>query len=124
VANNRCRNSQLILPAVRTVGLFVVLAAMSSPISARSETRSSDVHRAVDNVVFDLWSTVEGITDCLRTTRGAALSGPYGVTITAPSKPYTWQDDLPKVITVADDYFAVPLRIELKPTGRCWTLLK
>src|SRR6266436_4925254 len=75
VANSRCRNSQLILPAVRTVGLFVVLAAMSSPISARSETRSSDVHSAGDNVVFDLWSTVEGITDCLRTTHGGALSG-------------------------------------------------
>jgi hypothetical protein len=31
---------------------------------------------------------------------------------------YTWQDDLPKVITVADDYFTVPLRIELKRRSR------
>src|SRR5580704_17082403 len=45
---------------------------------------------------------------------GITISGHYGVTITALSKPYTWQDDLPKVITVADDYFTVPLRIELK----------
>jgi hypothetical protein len=55
---------------------------------------------------------------------GITISGRYGVTITALSKPYTWQDDLPKVITVVDDYFTVPLRIELKPTGRCWILLK
>ena len=55
---------------------------------------------------------------------GITISGHYGVTITALSKPYTWQDDLPKVITVVDDYFTVPLRIELKPTGRCWILLK
>ena len=41
--------------------------------------------RVVDNVVFELSSTPEGLTACLNTVRGAKLSGPYGVAVTAAS---------------------------------------
>ena len=82
-----------------------------------AEARESNLHSVVDNVVFDLSSTPEGVTACLSTVRGAKLSGPYGIAITALSAPAAWDEALPKTVAVDDDYFALPLRIDLKRRG-------
>src|SRR6266704_1857521 len=71
-------------------------------------------HQVVDNVVFDLSMTAEGLSACLDTTKGAKLSGQYGVKVTAVPAAEAWDEAMPKTIAVADDYFQLPLRIDLK----------
>jgi hypothetical protein len=66
-----------------------------------------------DNVIIALSATPDGITACVDTVRGAKLSGPYGVAVTA-LVPGAWDETLPKTVAVADDYFTLPLRIDLK----------
>jgi hypothetical protein len=64
--------------------------------------------------VVELSATPEGVTACVDAVHGTKLSGPYGVAITALSGPDTWAERLPKTVAVDEDYFALPLRIELK----------
>ena len=58
--------------------------------------------------------TSEGLTACLDTTKGAKLSGQYGIKVTALSAGEAWDEALPKTVAVQDDYFQLPLRIDLK----------
>ena len=94
----------------------------SKPYSAaccngRTEAREPDRQNVVDDVVFVLSLTPQGVTACLSTLHGAKLSGPYGVAVTALSAPTAWDEALPKTFAVEEDYFALPLRIDLKRRG-------
>jgi hypothetical protein len=112
---DRNRTDGKLISRTLALGWLLMMAAFPLTSAAASgTTRTPDIHRVVDNVVFDLWSTIEGMTGCLRTTNGATLNGTYGVTIAAVVDPSAWQDPLPKVITVVSDDFALPLRIELR----------
>ncbi len=99
---------------VRNVLRSLLCIAMLGAVASWAEAREPNLQSVVDNVVFDLSSTPEGVTACLSTVRGAKLSGPYGVLITAQSAAGGWDEALPKTVAVADDYFPLPLRIELK----------
>jgi hypothetical protein len=99
---------------VRNVLRSLLCIAMLGAVAAWAEAGEPAQHRVVDNVVLDLSSTPEGLTACLSTVHGAKLSGPYGVAVTALSAPAAWDEALPKTVAVEDDYFPLPLRVELK----------
>jgi|SRR5215831_4163776 len=85
-------------------------AAGSSVLAGEPEAQSV----TIDNVVVALSTTPDGVTACLDTVHGAKLSGPYGIAITALSAPGAWDEALPKTVAVEQDYFALPLRIDLR----------
>jgi len=99
---------------VRNVLHSLLCIAMLGAVASWAEAGEPNLHSVVDNVVLDLSSTPEGLTACLSTVRGAKLSGPYGVAVTALSAPAAWDEPLPKTVAVAEDYFPLPLRVELK----------
>ena len=88
--------------------------ALLGGVMAWAEAREANRQNVVDNVVFALSSTPEGVTACLSTLHGAKLSGPYGIAITALTAPAAWDEALPKTVAVEEDYFTLPLRIDLK----------
>jgi hypothetical protein len=92
---------------------LLCIAALGAAASW-AEAGEPNPQRVVDNVVFELSSTPEGLTACLSTVRGAKLSGPYGVAVTALSAPAAWDEAMPKTVAVEEDYFTLPLRIDLK----------
>src|SRR2546430_13745514 len=100
------------------------IAALSGAGSWAAGAEPDRQNIIIDNVVVELSATPEGVTACVDAVHGTKLSGPYGVAITALSGPDAWQEKLPKTVAVEEDYFALPLRIELKrraggtPTGR------
>jgi hypothetical protein len=93
---------------------LLLCVAMPAALVGWSEPGAPARHQVVDNVVFDLALTADGLTACLNTTRGAKLSGPYGVLITAPAAAGAWDEALPKTVAVEEDYFPLPLRVDLK----------
>lgn len=98
---------------LRSLLCIAVLGAVGSWAEAGEPNRQS----VIDNVVFQLSSTPDGVTACLSTVHGAKLSGPYGVAVTALSAPAAWDEALPKTVAVEADYFTLPLRIDLKRRG-------
>jgi hypothetical protein len=98
---------------LRSLLCIAVLGAVGSWAEAGEPNPQS----VVDNVVFQLSSTPDGVTACLSTVHGAKLSGPYGVAVTALSAPAAWDEALPKTVVVEEDYFRLPLRINLKRRG-------
>lgn len=99
------------------IGAVLVAGGIAAGFGWRGDAGTPTLHQVVDNVVFDLAATSEGLTACLNTTNGAKLSGQYGVEVTALSEPDAWGEKLPKKIAVEDDYFHLPLRIDLKRSG-------
>ena len=95
---------------------LLCIAALGAVVSW-AQAGESNGHSVVDNVVLDLSSTADGVTACLSTVQGAKLSGPYGVAVTALSAPAAWDETLPKTVAVEEDYFTLPLRIDLKRRG-------
>ena len=98
---------------LRSLLYIAVLGAVGSWAKAGEPNPQS----VVDNVVFQLSSTPDGVIACLSTVHGAKLSGPYGVAVTALSAPAAWDEALPKTVAVEADYFTLPLRIDLKRRG-------
>ena|SRR5947209_1117757 len=92
----------------------LLLAGGLAGFTGREDVRAPALHQVVDNVVFDLAATPDGVTACLNTSNGAKLSGQYGIEITAVSAADAWEEKLPKKVAVAEDYFHLPLRIDLK----------
>src|SRR5437762_9908131 len=90
------------------------IAALSAAGSWAAGAEPDRQNIIIDNVVVELSATPEGVTACVDAVHGTKLSGPYGVAITALSGPDAWQEKLPKTVAVEEDYFALPLRIELK----------
>jgi hypothetical protein len=95
---------------LRAASCIAVLACAGSSADAGDPPQSI----AIDNVVVELAATTDGVTACLDTVRGAKLSGPYGVAITALSAPTAWEETLPKTVAIEQDYFVLPVRIDLK----------
>src|ERR1043165_1539554 len=90
------------------------IAALSAAGSWATAAEPGRQNITIDNVVVELSATPEGVTACVDAVHGTKLSGPYGVAITALSGQDTWAERLPKTVAVDEDYFALPLRIELK----------
>ena len=90
------------------------IAALSAAGSWATAAEPGRQNITIDNVVVELSATPEGVAACVDAVHGTKLSGPYGVAITALSGPDTWEERLPKTVAVDEDYFALPLRIELK----------
>ncbi len=103
--------------ALFRIGAVLVAGGIAAGFGWHGDAGTPTLHQVVDNVVFDLAATSEGLTACLNTTNGAKLSGQYGVEVTALSEPDAWGEKLPKKIAVEDDYFHLPLRIDLKRSG-------
>src|SRR5215472_14505991 len=95
---------------LRALLCAAVLAAVGDAAQASGDAQSL----TVDNVVVELSATPDGVTACLDTVHGAKLSGPYGVAINALSASGMWDEALPKIVVAEDDYFSLPLRIDLK----------
>ena len=102
---------------MRDILRSLLCIALLGAVAPWAEAREPNPQSVVDNVVFDLSSTPEGVTACLSTVRGAKLSGPYGVAVTALTAPAAWDEALPKTVAVEEDYFTLPLRIDLKRHG-------
>ena len=100
-------------PLVRFAAVLVT-GGIAAGFGWHGDAGAPALHQVVDNVVFDLAATSEGLTACLSTTNGAKLSGQYGVEVTALSGPDAWDERLPKKVAIEDDYFHLPLRIDLK----------
>ena len=98
------------------VGAVLLAGAVAAAFAWQENSRQAPLHQVVDNVVFDLSMTSEGLTACLDTTKGAKLSGQYGIKVTALSSGEAWDEAMP-TIAVQDDYFQLPLRIDLKRKG-------
>jgi hypothetical protein len=92
----------------------VLIAGGFAAFAWQADAGRPAMHRVVEDVVFDLAMTSDGLTACLDATNGAKLSGQYGIKITAVSAAEAWDETMPKRIAVADDYFQLPLRIDLK----------
>ncbi len=99
---------------VRNILRSLLCIAVLGAAASWAEAGEPNPQSVVDNVVFELSSTPDGLTACLSTLRGAKLSGPYGVAVTALSAPAAWDEALPKTVAVEDDYFTLPLRVDLK----------
>ena len=98
----------------RMLRALFCIAALSAAGSWATAAEPGRQNIIIDNVVVELSATPEGVTACVDAVHGTKLSGPYGVAITALSGPETWAERLPKTVAVDEDYFALPLRIELK----------
>ena len=96
---------------MRNILRSLLCIALLGAIGPWAEAGEPNAQNIIDNVVFDLSSTPEGLTACLSTVRGAKLSGPYGVAVTL-SAPAAWDEALPKTVAVEEDYFTLPLRID------------
>jgi putative aminopeptidase FrvX len=96
------------------IGAVLLAGAFAAAFTWQERSGDPVLHQIVDNVVFDLSMTSEGLTACLDTTKGAKLSGQYGIKVTAVSAAEAWDEAMPKTIAVQDDYFQLPLRIDLK----------
>jgi hypothetical protein len=96
------------------VGAVLLAGALAAAFAWQERSGEPPLHQVVDNVVFDLSMTSEGLTACLDTTKGAKLSGQYGIKVTAVSGSDAWDEAILKTIAVQDDYFQLPLRIDLK----------
>ena len=96
------------------IGAVLLAGSLAAAFAWQEDAGVPVLHQVVDNVVFDLSLTPEGLTACLETTKGAKLSGQYGIKVTAVSAAEAWDEPLPKTVAVADDYFQLPLRIDLK----------
>jgi|SRR5438067_1756588 len=109
---------------MRSMLRALLYAAALSGVGVAAQAADNAQSLTIDNVVVALAATPEGVTACLDTVHGAKLSGPYGVAITALSTPAGWDEKLPKTVVAEDDYFTLPLRIDLKrragamPIGR------
>ena len=99
---------------MREILRSLLCIALLGAVMSWAEAREPNRQNVVDNVVFALSSTPEGVTACLSTLHGAKLSGPYGVAVTALTAPAAWDEALPKTVAVEEDYFTLPLRIDLK----------
>jgi hypothetical protein len=97
-----------------TLRALLCLAALAAGASSARAGESGTQNAVNDNVVIELSATPDGVTACLSTLHGAKLSGPYGVAVTALSAPGAWAEALPKTIAVEEDYFRLPVRIDLK----------
>ena len=102
---------------MRNILRSLLCIAMLGTVGSWAEAGEPNPQNVVDNVVFQLSSTPDGVTACLSTVHGAKLSGPYGVAVTALSAPAAWDEALPKTVAVEADYFTLPLRIDLKRRG-------
>jgi hypothetical protein len=89
-------------------------AAALAAVGGAAQASDNAQTVTIDNVVVELSATPDGVTACLDTVHGAKLSGPYGVAINALSAPAAWDEALPKTVVAEDDYFSLPLRIDLK----------
>jgi len=96
------------------IGAMLFAGAFAAAFAWQEDAGGPVLRQVVDNVVFDLSMTSEGLTACLDTTKGAKLSGQYGIKVTALSAGEAWDEALPKTVAVQDDYFQLPLRIDLK----------
>jgi hypothetical protein len=96
------------------IGAVLLAGGLAAAFAWQERSGEPPLHQVVDNVVFDLSMTSEGLTACLDTTKGAKLSGQYGIKVTAVSAAETWDEAMPKTVAVQDDYFQLPLRIDLK----------
>jgi hypothetical protein len=99
------------------IGAVLLAGGLAAAFAWQERSGEPPLHQVVDNVVFDLSMTSEGLTACLDTTKGAKLSGQYGIKVTALSSGEAWDEAMPKTIAVQDDYFQLPLRIDLKRKG-------
>jgi len=99
---------------MRNILRSLLCIAVLGAVGSWAEAGEPNPQSVVDNVVFQLSSTPDGVTACLSTVHGAKLSGPYGVAVTALSAPAAWDEALPKTVAVEADYFTLPLRIDLK----------
>ena len=90
---------------MRNILRSLLCIALLGGVMSWAEAREPNLQNVVDNVVFDLSSTPEGVTACLSTVHGAKLSGPYGVAVTALTAPAAWDEALPKTVAVEEDYF-------------------
>jgi hypothetical protein len=63
---------------VRNILRSLLCIALLGAVASWAEAREPDRQSVVDNVVFDLSSTPEGVTACLSTVRGAKLRAPTG----------------------------------------------
>ena len=102
---------------MRNILRSLLCIAVPGAVVSWAEAGEPNGHSIVDNVVLDLSTTADGVTACLSTVQGAKLSGPYGVAVTALSAPAAWDEALPKTVAVEEDYFTLPLRIDLKRRG-------
>ena len=102
---------------MRNILRSLLCIAVLGAVGSWAEAGEPNPQSVVDNVVFQLSSTPDGVTACLSTVHGAKLSGPYGVAVTALSAPAAWDEALPKTVAVEADYFTLPLRIDLKRRG-------
>lgn len=93
---------------------LLTIAALSAASSLVAAGEADGRSLTIDNVVIELSATPDGVTACLDTVHGAKLSGPYGVAVTAITAPAAWDEPLPKTVVAEDDYFHLPLRIDLK----------
>jgi hypothetical protein len=98
------------MPRLRSLLCIIALGIVGAGAQASDSAQSL----TIDNVVVELAATSDGVTACLDTVHGAKLSGPYGVAVTALSAPGAWEEALPKTVAVSEDYFTLPLRIDLK----------
>jgi hypothetical protein len=96
------------------IGAVLLAGGLAAAFAWQERSGEPPLRQVVDNVVFDLSVTSEGLTACLDTTKGAKLSGQYGIKVTAVSAAEAWDEAMPKTIAVQDDYFQLPLRIDLK----------
>jgi hypothetical protein len=102
---------------MRNILRSLLCIAVLGAVGSWAEAGEPNPQSVVDNVVFQLSSTPDGVIACLSTVHGAKLSGPYGVAVTALSAPAAWDEALPKTVAVEADYFTLPLRIDLKRRG-------
>jgi hypothetical protein len=96
------------------VGAVLLAGGLGAAFAWDPDAGGPVLHQTVENVVFDLAMTPDGLSACLDTTKGAKLSGEYGVKITALSAAAVWDETMPKTVAVEQDYFQLPLRIDLK----------
>jgi hypothetical protein len=102
---------------MRNILRSLLCIAVLGAVGSWAEAGEPNPQSVVDNVVFQLSSTPDGVIACLSTVHGAKLSGPYGVAVTALSAPAAWDEALPKTVAVEADYLTLPLRIDLKRRG-------
>jgi hypothetical protein len=95
--------------AVAAFAAFAPTVLMAAP----------DVREQHDGVTLDAYSRNGSVTFCFNAEKDVKIASEYGVEFSVPNdEAKLWKEKLPKVVAGSEPYFNLPVRIELKTTGK------
>jgi hypothetical protein len=100
------------------IALLVMAVALPHASIAIELAPKADAHAQQDGVTLDAYALDDRVVFCINAEKDLSISAEYGVQFKAHRNDMRWwNESLPKRVTGKDDYFEMPLQIDLKIRG-------